>query len=55
MPAAYTLHWIFSTANNACSVASVDCLLSGYHNTALQRIVVHLAVLLLVLIAMLVV
>ena len=60
MPTPYALHWVFSAANYAFTAVtggsfSVDCLLSGRHNTALQSVVVHLAVPLLVLAAMLVI
>ena len=51
------LQWVFSAANYAFSAVSsgslsIDCLLSTHHNTAVQRILVHLAVPVLVLAAM---
>lgn len=60
MPPPYALHWVFSAANYAFSAVtggsfSEACLLSGHHNTALQSILIHLAVPLLVLAAMLVI
>lgn len=60
MPAPYALDWLFSAANYAFSAVtggsfSLDCLLSGQRNTALQSILVHLAVPLLVLAAMFVI
>lgn len=60
MPAPTALHWVFSAANYAFSTVtsgslSIDCLLSASHNTALQRILVHLAVPPLVLAAMVII
>ena len=57
IPAPATLHWVFSAVNFAFSTVnssslSIDCLLSGPLNAALQRILVHLSVPLLVLAAM---
>lgn len=58
IPAPAALHWVFSAANFAFSTVtsgslSTDCLLSGVHNAAVQRILVHLAVPPLVLAVML--
>ena len=60
MPTPYALRWVFSAAKYAFAAVaggsfSADCLLSGHHNTALQSILVHLIVPLLVLAAMLVI
>ncbi len=56
-PSPPALQWVFSAANYAFSAVSsgslsIDCLLSTHHNTAVQRILVHLAVPVLVLVAM---
>jgi len=57
IPAPATLHWVFSAVNFAFSTVtssslSTDCLLSKPLNTAVQRILIHLSVPLLVLAAM---
>ena len=57
IPAPAALHWVFSVANFAFAsvtsgALSTDCLLSGTHSAALQRILVHLAVPVLVLLVM---
>ena len=57
LPTPHALQWVFSAANYAFSAVSsgslsIDCLFSTHHNTALQRILVHLAVPVLVLGAM---
>ena len=57
-PTPRPLHWVLSAANFAFSTVtngslSTDCLLSASHNSALQEIVVHLCVPLLVLLLML--
>ena len=57
MPSPAALHWVFNAASYAFSTVtsgslSIDCLLTASHNTALQRILVHLAVPPLVLAAM---
>ena len=49
IPAPGSLHWVFSAANFAFTsvtsgALSTDCLLSGHVTAALQRILVHLAV-----------
>ncbi len=57
IPAPATLHWVFSAVNFAFSTVtssslSTDCLLSRPLNAALQRILIHLSVPVLVLAAM---
>ena len=57
LPTPRALQWVFSAANYAFSAVSsgslsIDCLFSTHHNTAVQRILVHLAVPVLVLAAM---
>lgn len=56
-PIPLALQWVFSAAKSAFAAVSggslsVDCLFSTHHNTAVQRILVHLAVPVLVLLAM---
>lgn len=59
LPTPHALQWVFSAANYFFSAVSsgslsVDCLFSTHHDhtTAVQRILVHLAVSVLVLLAM---
>ncbi|DBA69633.1 TPA: hypothetical protein ACH3X2_012695 [Trebouxia sp. C0005] len=56
-PTPAALQWVFSAAKYAFAAVSggslsIDCLFSTYHDTAMQRILVHLAVPVLVLLAM---
>ncbi len=56
-PSPPALQWVFSAANYAFSAVSsgslsVDCLLSTHYNTAVQRVLVHLVVPVLVLATM---
>jgi len=56
-PTPLALQWVFSAAKYAFAAVSggslsIDCLFSSHHDTAVQRIVVHLAVPVLVLLAM---
>ena len=49
IPTPKTVHWVFSAAEFAFATVSsgslsTDCLLSGPTNPALQRILIHLAV-----------
>ena len=49
IPAPNTVHWVFNAAQFAFATVtsgslSTDCLLSGPVNNALQRILIHLAV-----------
>lgn len=57
LPNPSALQWVFSAAKYAFAAVSggslsIDCLFSTHHNTAVQRILVHLAVPVLVLFAM---
>ncbi|KAL0038989.1 hypothetical protein WJX77_004333 [Trebouxia sp. C0004] len=56
-PAPPALQWVFSAAKYAFAAVSggslsIDCLFSTHHNTAVQRILIHLTVPVLVLFAM---
>ncbi len=57
LPNPSALQWVFSTAKYAFAAVSggslsIDCLFSSHHDTAVQRIVIHLAVPVLVLLVM---
>ncbi|KAL0046985.1 hypothetical protein WJX82_003591 [Trebouxia sp. C0006] len=57
LPNPSALQWVFSAAKYAFAAVSggslsIDCLFSSHHDTAVQRILIHLAVPVLVLLAM---